>query len=144
MTQKHTKAPWFRDSYLADNLSSLRSIQHRCWMDNQQAADFLGVSLRTYRRWLKGKPPAWARLLLAIRAGYVPWENWQGWQVVNDGILPPGYRDPVTPGQIMAVPYRLQQLAELKKQVRQFAEMDDQAEFTREMLSRHHQRPTDP
>ena len=137
MTQKHDKHPWFRESYLADNLSSLGTLQHRCWMSSQEAAEFLGVTLRTYRRWLKGKPPAWARLLLAIRAGYVPWDGWQGWQIVNEGIVPPGYRDPVTPGQIMAVPYRLQQLAELKRQIRQFAELDDQAEFNQQVLARH-------
>jgi len=137
MTVNHTKRCWFQRSYLSDNLSSLRSLQHRCWMSNQDAADFLGVTLRTYRRWLKAKPPEWARLLMAIRAGYVPWDGWQDWQMVDDGIIPPGYRDVVTPGQIMAVPFRLQQLRELKRQIRQFAELDDQAEFNHEILRRH-------
>ena len=134
-------SPWFSDSYLADKLSSLRAQQYECRFSADQAAGFLGVSVRTYRRWLRDKPPEWARLLLAIRAGFVPWDGWQGWQMVNDGIVPPGYRDAVTPGQIMAVPYRLQLIADLKRQIRQFGELGDQVVFNAEVLSRHRRDP---
>lgn len=137
MTRMHDKAPWFRETYFADKLSSLRTLQYRCRMSNQEAAAFLGVTLRTYRRWLNDTPPEWARLLLAIRAGFVPWDGWQGWLMVDDGIVPPGYRDAVTPGQIMAVPFRLQIIADLKRQIRQFSGMADQAEFNEEVLCRH-------
>ncbi len=137
MTRLHDKSPWFRETYFADNLSSLGNLQYRCRLSKSEAAEFLGVTLRTYRRWLECKPPQWARLLLAIRGGFVPWDGWQGWLVVDDGIVPPGYRDPVTPGQIMAVPYRLQQIADLNRQIRQFAEMDDQEAFNAEFLGRH-------
>lgn len=137
----HSTSPWFLDYYLADKLSSLGSFQYHCRMTTPQAAAFLGVTVRTYRRWLKGKAPEWARLLMAIRSGYVPWDGWQGWQIVDTGIVPPGYRDAVTPGQIMAVPYRLQQLSELKRQIRQFGELDDQVVFNAEVLSRHRREP---
>lgn len=106
-------------------------------MSSEQVAAFLGVTVRTYRRWLRAKPPEWARLLMAIRAGFVPWDGWRGWRIVDDGIVPPGYRDSVTPGQIMAVPFRLQLIADLKTRIRQFAELDDQAAFNAEVLNRH-------
>jgi transcriptional regulator with XRE-family HTH domain len=137
VTQLHDKAPWFRRSYLADNLSSLADLQYRCRFSHSEAAAFLGVTVRTYRRWLASEPPPWARLLLAIRAGFVPWDGWQDWQVVNEGIIPPGYSDPVAPGDIMAVPFQLQQIAELRRQVREFVGLDDQAAFNAEVLRRH-------
>lgn len=133
----YSTSPWFRETYLADKMSSLRALQYHCRMSPAEAAAFLGVTPRTYRRWLKGSPPEWARLLLAIRAGFVPWDGWQGWQMVNAGIVPPGYRDAVTPGQIMAVPFRLQQLADLKRQIRQFVGLDDQAAFNADALAQH-------
>jgi len=131
----------FTDPLLAGylgNLTTLPELQARCRFTLHQAADFLGVSPETYRRWVSDRSPnVTAVRLLAIRAGHLPWDGWQGWQMVETGIVPPGYRDAITPGQIMAVPYRLQQLADLKRQIGAFAALDDQAAFNAEVADRH-------
>jgi len=35
-------------------------------------------SRSTYRRWLNGSAPKWAYLLLAMRAGHMPWHGMAG------------------------------------------------------------------
>jgi transcriptional regulator with XRE-family HTH domain len=57
-------------------LTALPALQQHLGFTAVEAAEALGVSLRTYRRWLQhGNPSPTAVRLLAILAGYVPWED---------------------------------------------------------------------
>ena len=91
----------------AANLSTLPALQFRCRLSNEQAAEICGVSLRTYRRWLKtGKPSPLAVRHLAVLTGYVPWDGWQGWEVNAGLLLPPGYsKYGIAPGEFFAILY---------------------------------------
>ena len=89
------------------DLPSLQELQERCRFTPHQAADFVGVSPETYRRWLSDrKPNLTAMRLLAIRAGCLPWPGWHDWEMRAGKLYPPGYRQGVRPGEILAVPYR--------------------------------------
>jgi hypothetical protein len=90
------RCDWSEAELLAEgfaaNLSALRALQQRCGFSNQQAATVCGVTLRTYRRWLSsGKPTPGAVRLLAILAGFVPWDGWDGWEVHRGYLFPPGF-----------------------------------------------------
>jgi hypothetical protein len=76
----------------AANLSTLKDLQRRCRLTNSEAAKLCGVPLRTYRRWsAHGNPHPGAVRLLALLAGFVPFEGWQGWEFDNGCLFPPGY-----------------------------------------------------
>jgi hypothetical protein len=74
------------------------------------------VSERTYRRWLvSGQPDPTAVRLLAILAGYVPWDGWDGWEVHNGSLFPPGEsRGGIRPGEFSAAVFYRQQAAEYR------------------------------
>lgn len=108
--------------------AELDELRQRCGFSRRKVAAFLGVDKRTYQRWQHRGAPWWAGALLRYQAGLPPWQGWEGWRFADGAIWPPGYRYAVTPGQVLAVPYRLQLIAELKRQIRQFWEMDDQAD----------------
>ncbi len=111
------------------DLTTLRNLQYRLRFTNQQAADFVGVSKETYRRWRSDRKPNIAAVkLMSVMAGKVPWHGWDYWEVHNGLLFPPQYNKGVSPGQIMSIPYQLQLIAELERQVRQFKSMHDQAE----------------
>lgn len=118
---------FLEDGYLGD-LTTLRSLQLRCRLTNHQAAEVCGVSPHTYRRWLTDRQPSvLAVRFMAVLAGYVPWSNWQGWEVHGGHLFPPGYvRHGLKPGDLMAIPFHMQLLAEYERQVRQFQTMPDQ------------------
>lgn len=123
---------FLQDGYLGD-LTALRALQQRCRFTNDQAAAFCGISPHTYRRWLTDRRPnPLAVKLLAIQAGYVPWDGWQGWEVHGGRLFPPGYvRDGLKPGDLLAIPFRVQLLAEYERQIRRFDSMADQAQEDR-------------
>lgn len=129
----------FRDSYshplsagYVGNLTTLAELQERCRFTRNQTAEYLGVSVQTYRRWLNDRSPnVTAVRLLAIRAGYLPWPGWQDWEMHAGKLYPPGYRQGIGPGEILAVPYRMQLIAELQRQIREFNAMADQTETDR-------------
>lgn len=108
--------------------SELDDLRIRCWFSRRQAAAFLGVTKRTYQRWQHRGAPWWAGVLLRYQAGESPWEGWDGWRFGHGELWPPGYRQAVTPGQVLAVPYRMQLIADLKRQIREFWSLDDQAD----------------
>jgi len=111
------------------DLTTLRNLQYSLRYTNQQAADFVGVSKETYRRWRTDrKPNVSAVKLLSVMAGKVPWTGWENWEVHNGLLFPPQYSKGLSPGQIMAMHYDLQQLAYLKMRVRQFESMHDQSQ----------------
>jgi len=115
-------------SFMGD-LTTLRNLQYRLRYTNQQAADFVGVSKETYRRWRTDRKPNVAAVkLLSVMAGKVPWVAWENWEVHNGFLFAPQYSKGLSPGQIMAMHYDLQQLAYLKMRVRQFESLHDQTE----------------
>jgi hypothetical protein len=108
----------------AANLTTLRALQQRLMLSNAETAAMLCVSERTYRRWLvSGQPDPTAVRLLAILAGYVPWEGWDGWEVHNGYLFPPGYtRGGIRPGEFFAVVFYRQQVAEYQRVNRKLTE----------------------
>ncbi|NEX19509.1 hypothetical protein G3480_04140 [Thiorhodococcus mannitoliphagus] len=71
------------------------------------------MSPRTYRRWLSsGNPDPTAVRLLAILAGFVPWSGWDGWEMHNGYLFPPGYqRGGIPPGEFFALVFYRQQVS---------------------------------
>lgn len=126
MTGQTTVPTWFRRAYLLDNLSTLGELQRRCRFTTDQAAAYVGVTRRTFDRWRKDGAPEWPRLLLAIRAGDLPWDGWRGWEMQDGALVPPGYRIGLAPGEILAMPYQYQLISELQRQIRTFRHLDDQ------------------
>lgn len=114
----------------AGDLTTLRALQLCCRMTDAQAAEYCMVSPETYRRWGKDRQPSPAAVrLMAIRAGYVPWPGWDNWEVHSGRLFPPGFtRNGVSAGEIQAMPYFRQLLAEYERQVRAFQAMADQAD----------------
>lgn len=101
------------------NLTTLPELQLRAGLTRNKAAALCGVSPETYRRWRTDRSPSLAAVrLLAIMAGYVPWPGWDGWEVHNGYLLPPGYtRYGINAGQILAIPFRDQLVTEYRRQL---------------------------
>ncbi len=89
-----------QDAYHGDK-NRLSNVQRRLKLSNHEAAHALGVSVRTYRRWLKDKSiPKYALKLMAVMAGYCPWPGWKEWECRNGELFPPGfYRNGISPGE---------------------------------------------
>ena len=70
------------------------------------AARFCLVSAETFRRWRCDRTPNRTALrLLAIRAGYLPWPEWRGWELHGGCLFPPGIsRGGFSPGDLLANP----------------------------------------
>ena len=92
-----------------------------------QAAGWLGIHERTYRRQERGQSrvsgPLWRALALkAGRLGEIH-PAWSSWRLSpRDGRLyPPGYRYGLAAGEILAVPYLQALVAELQRQKREMA-----------------------
>ena len=122
---------WIEAEFLAEgfaaNLATFPALQRRCRLSNEKAAALCGVSLRTYRRWLRtGKPSACAVRLLSVLAGYVPWDGWDGWEVHGGLLFPPGYsRHGIAPGEFFAIIYYRQAVSAYRERVEQLeAEID--------------------
>ena len=102
-------ADWSDAEVLAEgfaaNPTTLRELQRRCGFSNAQAADACGVAPRTYRRWrCEGNPNPGAVRLLAVLAGYVPWDGWQGWEADHGFLFPPGFsKGGILPGEFQAL-----------------------------------------
>lgn len=97
----------------------LRLLQHLNRITDQQAADLCFVSEKTYQRWKRDRcPNPMAVRLLAIMAGYVPWDGWQAWEMHRGYLFPPGYsRHGLKPGDIMAVTFNKQLVTEYRRQL---------------------------
>lgn len=110
-------AEWSDDTLLREgfsaNLTTFKALQARCRFTLAEVAQALCVSERTVYRWLEtGAPPALAVRLLAILAGYVPWPGWDGWEVHNGLLFPPGYRrGGIPPGEFFALVFYRQQVS---------------------------------
>lgn len=102
------------------NLTTLRELQQLCGFSQVQAARACLVSPHTYRRWLRDRPanPTAVRLL-SVLAGYLPWPGWEGWEMHNGHLFPPGYsRNGYLPGDIFAMHFERQMVGELRRQIR--------------------------
>jgi hypothetical protein len=54
--------------------------------------------------------------LLAILAGFVPWDGWHGWELDNGLLFPPGYRrHGIAPGEFAALVFYRQQVSEQRR-----------------------------
>lgn len=100
------------------DLTTLRTLQLLCGFTNEQAAKACFVSEETYRRWLcDRKPNPMAVRLLAVIAGYIPWTGWKHWEMHTGVLFPPGYtRHGLNPGDVLALPFLYQLLAEYRTQ----------------------------
>lgn len=87
----------------------------------EQLAQLAGVSVRTARRWRSsGRMPRAARILIALRLGWLELgalcPAWRGWRLAGGAIVSPeGWT--FTPGELLALPIRYQQLRLEERQV---------------------------
>lgn len=118
MSLYSTSSTFLTEGYLG-KLTTLPTLQHRCRFSNAQAARSCCVSVETYRRWLTDrKPNPTAVRLMAILAGYVPWQGWDGWEMHRGYLLPPGYtRHGVSPGDWVALVFLKQLVSEQERQI---------------------------
>jgi hypothetical protein len=114
---------WYRCQYFDEEGESLLDLRRRNGFSNAEAAAFLGVTVRTFYRWLHHGGPEWAKLLLALRAGFIPWDGWQGWEMHKGYLIPPGYRSGgYCAGEILAMCYERQLHSCLRRENRQLKE----------------------
>lgn len=101
----------------AGDPTALRTLQLLCRFSLEDAARFCLVSPETFRRWRCDRTPnATAVRLLAIRAGWLPWPEWDGWQMRAGRLYPPQWiGQGLTPGEVAALPYLHQLLAEQRR-----------------------------
>ena len=101
------------------NLTTLRHFHIVTGLSPQQAASVCGVSSETYRHWRRDRTPNLAAVrLLAVIGGYLPWQGWEGWEMHNGFLFPPGYtRHGIRPGDILALPFTLQLLSEYRRRI---------------------------
>lgn len=100
------------------NVTTLRTLQLLCRFSLEDAAAFCLVSPETFRRWRTDRSPSpLACKLLAIRAGYLPWPEWRDWRMTAGVLMPPSWNGRgVSAGEVAALPYVHQLLAELQRQ----------------------------
>lgn len=122
---------------LEGDLSTFREVQLCCGFTDHAAAHYLGVSLRTLRRWRATlSPPLSALRLLAIRAGACPWPGWEGWEVHTGYLFAPGQtRRGFKPGHVMSVTFLHAQIRNYKQQL---ADLDAEIERLRAELAALH------
>ena len=89
----------------AANPATLRALQQRLSMRVADAAAACLVHPRTYRGWLQThNPNPTAVRLLAILAGFVPWDGWAGWECHRGCLFPPGFsKGGIGPGDFHAL-----------------------------------------
>lgn len=111
-----SEAEVLREGWAA-NPTVLRELQGRLGLSNAEAAALCGVALRTYRRWRSGaNPDASAVRLLAILAGFVPWDGWDGWEVHRGCFFPPGFsKGGISPGEFQALVFWRQMVSEYRR-----------------------------
>lgn len=87
-----------------------------CSLTDLEAANMARVHLKTYQRWERiNDAPEAVWLALMYRAGFL--YDWSGWQT-DDDLLISNESQIFALGEIRALPFRYQQIAELQKQVR--------------------------
>lgn len=112
----HSLSFLLRDAYMG-NPTALRGVQVLGGLTNEEAARLCLVSPETFRRWRSDRPanPTAVRLL-AVHAGYLPWRGWDGWEMHNGLLFPPGAtRRGILPSHIEHLPILLQLLNEYRR-----------------------------
>ncbi len=111
---------WMYDGYNGD-ASTLNLIRHRCGFSDDEAAAYVNTSPANFRRWKRQNSANLTALrLLAIRAGVFPWTGWEGWEMHNGYLFPPGYiKGGILPGEIIHMIFLKQQVEELRKRIRE-------------------------
>lgn len=82
-----------RNAYYSQN-ETLTDVMKLARMSLPETLEFLQISKATFYRWERlGKPDSSASRLLAVLAGYVPWDGWKGWEAHNGCIFPPNQKN---------------------------------------------------
>ena len=70
------------------------------------------------KRWRnKGNYPDWAIELVAIKAGYFPWADWEGWKFDNGYIFSPNLRYGFKPQDIENIHFIKQHYEQLEREL---------------------------
>lgn len=127
---RHGKAP---RRYPAITAEQFRDARVFGGLTREQAAQALGVSLRTIGHWETGRArPAWAafKLLRVIRHGELPDPAWSGYRLIRGAL--------VTPEGHSFLPHEAAWLSLLVRRARAFSDLQKQVE---DMGARAAQRP---
>jgi len=102
------------------NANTLKDLQTYAGYTDEDVSDLCGVTLTTYRIWKKKKNPNLASLrLLAVMAGYLPWDNWKGWEMHNGYLFPPGYSKKGLPsGEFFSFVFKNQYISSIEKRLK--------------------------
>jgi hypothetical protein len=101
----------------AANPAAFIPLQQRLGFSSADTAEACLCSQRQARYWRSVKPDRLATRYLAILAGYLPWDGWQGWEMDRGILFPPGYRTGgIPPGEFFAVVFYRQQLGALRRE----------------------------
>lgn len=116
----HHISQTLQDAFETQNVS-VKDLMQLARMDLDSTAQALHVSKESIRRWIRtGDPNPTAIKLLSILAGYVPWENWNGWEVHGGYLFAPGQtRRGVKPWHIEQVSFVVDYNLTLQKELEQ-------------------------
>ena len=77
----------------------------------------------------EGNPNPGAVRLLAVLAGFVPWDGWQGWEVHKGYLFPPGYSTGgILPGEFHALVFLRQLVTAYRQDNQRLRALLDEAE----------------
>lgn len=103
--------------------SILPTVQLYAGLSDEDSAEFCNVSLATYRRWRKGDANLTGLRLMAIRAGFFPWPGWDRWFMLSGRLVSLDWQNfSMSPGELTAMPLRLQRLEEMTSELRSLRE----------------------
>ena len=101
---------------LRKNLGVDGNIQLISYTQKNYVAHVCGVQECTVRRWRStGNYPEYAKRLIAIEAGYFPWESFDGWKVAHGRLYSPHLKDGFSTSDIESLHYLRLRCALLEK-----------------------------
>ncbi len=101
--------------------STLSALCARCSFNKEEAANYVHTSIPNFNRWLRENAASPTALkLLAIRAGLMPWPEWEGWEIHKGYLFPPGFtKNGLSPGDIQSVVFLKQLVNEQRKRIKE-------------------------